>query len=209
MHAIHRIMHMEGLLQPLALIITNDRIIFHKIKKKKIMHIYAMCIDIQYHDHVDSHVGVLQNPKLIYIKACVGRSDADDVFLGGRREQQHVYLVSEGCNFERCAYIGWHEGHLRGLHSSFTLCTMHLIVEHWSLPNRSFFPFLCAQGRYDILSISGSFFQNQVSVSLAGPDGRIIGGKVEGVFVAATPIKASILTRQPPGFTWHQSESFK
>lgn len=55
------------------------------------------------------------------------------------------------------------------------------------------------QGRFEILSLSGSFTiaENSgvrsrtggISVSLAGPDGRVIGGGVAGLLVAASPIQ--------------------
>lgn len=55
------------------------------------------------------------------------------------------------------------------------------------------------QGRFEILSLSGSFMPNDragtksrsggMSVSLSSPDGRIVGGGVAGLLVAATPIQ--------------------
>lgn len=56
------------------------------------------------------------------------------------------------------------------------------------------------QGRFEILSLSGSFTINDaaggvrsrtggLSVSLAGPDGRVIGGGVAGLLLAASPIQ--------------------
>lgn len=59
------------------------------------------------------------------------------------------------------------------------------------------------EGCYDILSLSGSLSpigsedsQNRggLVVSLAGLDGRVIGGEVTGIFVAASPIKVVIGT---------------
>ncbi|KAL8114493.1 AT-hook motif nuclear-localized protein 1-like [Apium graveolens] len=61
---------------------------------------------------------------------------------------------------------------------------------------------LTYEGRFDILSLSGSFMPTEVggirnrsggmSVSLAGPDGRIIGGSVAGLLVAACPVQIVI-----------------
>ncbi|CAM6034776.1 unnamed protein product [Sphagnum compactum] len=57
------------------------------------------------------------------------------------------------------------------------------------------------QGRYEILSLMGSFFPpdrggNQrtggLSVSLACADGRVIGGSVAGLLLAASPIKVVV-----------------
>lgn len=62
----------------------------------------------------------------------------------------------------------------------------------------SFF-FLNIQGRFEILSLSGSFLLTEnggqrsrtggLSVSLSGPDGRVLGGGVAGLLTAATPIQ--------------------
>ncbi|KAM3378712.1 AT-hook motif nuclear-localized protein 9-like [Capsicum galapagoense] len=54
------------------------------------------------------------------------------------------------------------------------------------------------EGRFEILCLSGSFLVNDsggsrgsLSVSLASPDGRVIGGGVGGVLIAASPIQQS------------------
>lgn len=63
------------------------------------------------------------------------------------------------------------------------------------------------QGRYEILSLSGSFLPTDVgggnrqrtgglSVSLAGSDGRVIGGGVAGMLTAASPIQVTILVNR-------------
>lgn len=59
--------------------------------------------------------------------------------------------------------------------------------------------FFIFQGRFEILSLSGSFTVSDnggmrsrtggLSVSLAGPDGRVIGGGVAGSLIAASPIQ--------------------
>ncbi|KAK4747447.1 hypothetical protein SAY87_014033 [Trapa incisa] len=61
---------------------------------------------------------------------------------------------------------------------------------------------LTYEGRFDILSLSGSFMPSDVggtrtrsggmSVSLAGPDGRVIGGGVAGQLVAASPVQVVV-----------------
>ncbi|PWA47227.1 PPC domain-containing protein [Artemisia annua] len=58
---------------------------------------------------------------------------------------------------------------------------------------------LTYEGRFDILSLSGSFMPNDIggvksrsggmSVSLAGPDGRVLGGGLAGMLVAAGPVQ--------------------
>ncbi|XP_043715210.1 AT-hook motif nuclear-localized protein 1-like isoform X2 [Telopea speciosissima] len=57
---------------------------------------------------------------------------------------------------------------------------------------------LTYEGRFEILSLSGSFMPSEIggtksrsggmSVSLASPDGRVVGGGVGGVLVAASPV---------------------
>lgn len=75
--------------------------------------------------------------------------------------------------------------------------------------NLSFPPFssdLCSyfvQGRFEILSLSGSFLLSEssgqrsrtggLSVSLSGPDGRVLGGSVAGLLTAATPVQVCLV----------------
>ena len=65
---------------------------------------------------------------------------------------------------------------------------------------------LFLQGRFEILSLSGSFMPTDsggtrsrsggMSVSLASPDGRVVGGGVAGLLVAASPVQACLLSLQ-------------
>lgn len=58
------------------------------------------------------------------------------------------------------------------------------------------------QGRFEILSLSGSFLLSEsggqrsrtggLSVSLAGPDGRVLGGGVAGLLIAASPVQVCL-----------------
>ncbi|KAL3845912.1 hypothetical protein ACJIZ3_003315 [Penstemon smallii] len=58
------------------------------------------------------------------------------------------------------------------------------------------------EGRFDIVSLSGSFMLMEVegqksrtgglSIMLSGPDGRVLGGCVAGVLVAATPVQVIV-----------------
>ena len=58
---------------------------------------------------------------------------------------------------------------------------------------------LFLQGRFEILSLSGSFMPTEngghksrsggMSVSLAGPDGRVLGGGLAGLLVASGPVQ--------------------
>lgn len=58
------------------------------------------------------------------------------------------------------------------------------------------------EGRFEIISLSGSFFLSEsnggrsrsggLSVSLAGSDGRVLGGGVAGMLVAATPVQVIV-----------------
>lgn len=55
------------------------------------------------------------------------------------------------------------------------------------------------QGRFEILSLSGSFLLSEsggqrsrtggLSVSLSGPDGRVLGGCVAGMLTASSPVQ--------------------
>jgi len=59
------------------------------------------------------------------------------------------------------------------------------------------------QGRFEIISLSGSFLLTEnggtrsrtggLSVALAGSDGRVLGGGVAGMLMAATPVQVSEL----------------
>ncbi|XP_024019025.1 AT-hook motif nuclear-localized protein 1 [Morus notabilis] len=61
---------------------------------------------------------------------------------------------------------------------------------------------LTYEGRFEILSLSGSFMptetqgtrsrQGGMSVSLASPDGRVVGGGVAGLLVAASPVQVVV-----------------
>ncbi|XP_057722377.1 AT-hook motif nuclear-localized protein 1-like isoform X1 [Arachis stenosperma] len=67
---------------------------------------------------------------------------------------------------------------------------------------------LTYEGRFELLSLSGSFTvpdssaaipSSGLSVSLAGPDGRVIGGGVAGLLTAATPIQIVVGSFMPNG----------
>ncbi|KAF2298966.1 hypothetical protein GH714_029410 [Hevea brasiliensis] len=61
------------------------------------------------------------------------------------------------------------------------------------------------EGRFEILSLSGSFMPTEsggtrsrsggMSVSLASPDGRVVGGGVAGLLVAASPVQGTSMSR--------------
>ncbi|XP_068662388.1 AT-hook motif nuclear-localized protein 1-like [Aristolochia californica] len=66
---------------------------------------------------------------------------------------------------------------------------------------------LTYEGRFEILSLSGSFTLTEnggvrtrtggISVSLAGPDGRVVGGGVAGLLLAASPIQVVVGSFMP------------
>lgn len=74
------------------------------------------------------------------------------------------------------------------------------------------------QGRFEILTLAGSFTVSDnggvkgrtggFSVSLAGPDGRVIGGGLAGILVAASPIQVSPLLFPRNGDFKHISTNF-
>ncbi|KAL8541205.1 hypothetical protein ACS0TY_002457 [Phlomoides rotata] len=63
------------------------------------------------------------------------------------------------------------------------------------------------EGRFDILSLSGSFAQNDanapqgpvgcLNVTLACPDGRVMGGAVDGVMLAGSPVQVIVASLLP------------
>ncbi|KAL5976441.1 hypothetical protein ACLOJK_020773 [Asimina triloba] len=65
-------------------------------------------------------------------------------------------------------------------------------------------------GRFEILSLSGSFTLSEsggirsrtggISVSLAGPDGRVVGGGVAGLLMAASPIQVVVGSFMPNSY---------
>lgn len=69
------------------------------------------------------------------------------------------------------------------------------------------------QGRFEILSLTGSFMPSEnggirnrsggMSVSLASPDGRVVGGGVAGLLVAASPVQVPTTSLAiPPLFSF-------
>ncbi|KAH9662232.1 at-hook motif nuclear-localized protein [Citrus sinensis] len=74
---------------------------------------------------------------------------------------------------------------------------------------------LIVQGRFEILSLSGSILLSEsggqrsrtggLSVSLAGPDGRVLGGGVAGLLTAASPVQVIIGSFLAEG--WKESRS--
>ncbi|PON35865.1 PPC domain containing protein [Trema orientale] len=72
---------------------------------------------------------------------------------------------------------------------------------------------LTYEGRFEILSLSGSFMPTEsqgtrsrsggMSVSLASPDGRVVGGSVAGLLVAASPVQVVVGSFLPSN---HQQE---
>ncbi|KAG6605667.1 AT-hook motif nuclear-localized protein 3 [Cucurbita argyrosperma subsp. argyrosperma] len=73
---------------------------------------------------------------------------------------------------------------------------------------------LTYEGRFEILSLSGSYMPSKIggtksrsggmSVSLACPDGRVMGGGLSGMLIAAGPVQVVVGSFQPPG---HQQEN--
>ncbi|TYI65489.1 hypothetical protein E1A91_D09G161300v1 [Gossypium mustelinum] len=75
---------------------------------------------------------------------------------------------------------------------------------------------LTYEGRFEILSLTGSFTDSDrgggksktggLSVSLAGPDGRVIGGGLAGSLVAASPIQVVVGSFMPNGYKVHKKK---
>lgn len=66
------------------------------------------------------------------------------------------------------------------------------------------------QGRFEILTLSGSFLLSEssgqrsrtggLSVSLSGPDGRVLGGGVAGLLTAASPVQVHFFQLFPNSY---------
>lgn len=66
---------------------------------------------------------------------------------------------------------------------------MALVIKHGVI--------LYMQGRFNIISLGGSFSLSEINgnrtrtggigVALSGPDGRVLGGIISGMLIAATP----------------------
>lgn len=82
----------------------------------------------------------------------------------------------------------------------------------WHVDLASFCDILVFQGRFEILTLGGSFLFSEsgdeprryggMNVSLSGPDGRLMGGGVAGKLVAASPVQVHF-------FSWFVSVLFR
>ncbi|KAI3473939.1 hypothetical protein Pfo_028513 [Paulownia fortunei] len=98
-----------------------------------------------------------------------------------------------------------------------------LTYEAWSLILRFYFSKIFCftleylkfmQGRFEILTLTGSYLISDnggiksrtggLSVSLASPDGRVIGGGLAGLLMAASPIQIVVGSFVPNGFKMHK-----
>ncbi|XWS59552.1 hypothetical protein CRYUN_Cryun08bG0131900 [Craigia yunnanensis] len=78
---------------------------------------------------------------------------------------------------------------------------------------------LTYEGRFEILSLTGSFTvidtggvksrTGGLSVSLAGPDGRVVGGGLAGILVAASPIQIVVGSFMPNGYNVHKRKHYR
>ncbi|KAM7265190.1 hypothetical protein ACFE04_002873 [Oxalis oulophora] len=78
---------------------------------------------------------------------------------------------------------------------------------------------LTYEGRFDILKLSGCITVNDnggvqsrngcFTVSLAGPDGRVIGGGVAGYLIAASPIQIVVGSFKPHGYMVHKKKFYR
>ncbi|MBA0596752.1 hypothetical protein Gorai_013561, partial [Gossypium raimondii] len=76
-----------------------------------------------------------------------------------------------------------------------------------------------SNGRFEILSLTGSFTVSDtgggksrtggLSVSLAGPDGRVIGGGLAGILVAASPIQIVVGSFMPNGYKVQKRKHYR
>ncbi|KAH1039677.1 hypothetical protein J1N35_041420 [Gossypium stocksii] len=78
---------------------------------------------------------------------------------------------------------------------------------------------LTYEGRFEILSLTGSFTVSDtgggksrtsgLSVSLAGPDSRVIGGGLAGILVAASPIQIVVGSFMPNGYKVQKRKHYR
>ncbi|KAF5747836.1 DNA binding protein putative isoform 1 [Tripterygium wilfordii] len=78
---------------------------------------------------------------------------------------------------------------------------------------------LTYEGRFEILSLSGSYTITDssnvksrtggLSVSLAGPDGRVVGGGIAGSLMAASPIQIVLGSFTPNGYKAHKRRHYR
>ncbi|MQM08839.1 hypothetical protein Taro_041698, partial [Colocasia esculenta] len=78
---------------------------------------------------------------------------------------------------------------------------------------------LTYEGRFELLSLSGSFMPTEtggtrsrsggMSVSLASPDGRVVGGGVAGLLVAASPVQVVVGSFLPNYQMEQKTKKFK
>ncbi|GMI84762.1 hypothetical protein HRI_002145500 [Hibiscus trionum] len=78
---------------------------------------------------------------------------------------------------------------------------------------------LTFEGRFEILSLTGSFTLSDnggaknrtggLSVSLAGPDGRVIGGGLAGSLLAASPIQIVVGSFMPNGYKLQKRKPYR
>lgn len=91
-----------------------------------------------------------------------------------------------------------HFGDSKVVQFPFKICIMHLLCMQ-RIIRSNFVLFL--QGRFEIICLSGSYLLTDssgarnrsggLSVSLASPDGRVIGGGVGGILIAASPVQVA------------------
>lgn len=84
---------------------------------------------------------------------------------------------------------------------AFRVLSFHMMWHYHSVETIKLF-WLFLQGRFEILSLCGSFMPTDnggtksrsggMSVSLAGPDGRVVGGGLAGLLVAAGPVQVHL-----------------
>ncbi|MFS7946902.1 putative AT-hook motif nuclear-localized protein [Helianthus anomalus] len=70
------------------------------------------------------------------------------------------------------------------------------VISHVTLPHASSsVGTVTYEGRFEIISLSGEFggsftsCETKMSITLSSPDGRVVGGQLGGVFIAAGPVQ--------------------
>ncbi|PKI46891.1 hypothetical protein CRG98_032702 [Punica granatum] len=127
-----------------------------------------------------------------------GKKQMDALGSGGIGFTPHVILVKAGEDIASKIVAFSQEGPRTVCILSANGAVCNVTLKQPSMPG----PAATYEGRYEIISLTGSFqFPGgdinhsrigSLSVSLAGPDGRVVGGGVAGMLIAATPVQVIV-----------------
>ncbi|XP_062073641.1 AT-hook motif nuclear-localized protein 13 isoform X2 [Humulus lupulus] len=144
-----------------------------------------------------------------------GKKQLDALGVGGVGFTPHVILVKTGEDVASKVISFSEEGPRTVciLSANGAVCNATLRQPAMSGGNVSY------EGRYEIISLSGSYLFSDnngkrsrtggLSVSLAGPDGRVVGGSVAGILMAASPVQVIVGSFIADGKKSHSNNTMK